>query len=179
MKRSVLWTATAPGRHSSILFGRYESKKRAGSSLLLPRPRTAWSPQPPSRNAKALPRGVFLFRIADTRDHPRPIAEEKRQPVRLLCTRNSQNPGPAPHKRTATCRQRMPGAGPFYTRQGGAVGMIAAVDDSEILISGLPHTILAAILVADAERVERALQGLKLEFGLSAQDEVKWNGMSL
>ena len=57
--------------------------------------------------------------------------------------------------------------------------MIAAVDDSEILIGGQPHTILAAILVADAGKVEDALQGLKQEFGLSVQDEVKWNGMSL
>jgi hypothetical protein len=57
--------------------------------------------------------------------------------------------------------------------------MIAAVDDSEILICGQAHTILAAILVADAGKVEDALQGLKQEFGLSVRDEVKWNGMSL
>ena len=57
--------------------------------------------------------------------------------------------------------------------------MIAAVDDSEILIGGQTHTILAAILVADAGKVEDALQGLKQEFGLSVRDEVRWNGMSL
>jgi hypothetical protein len=68
----------------------------------------------------------------------------------------------------------------FYTLIGsGADAMIAAVDDSEILIGGQPHTILAAILVADAGKGEDALQGLKQEFGLSVQDEVKWNGMSL
>lgn len=54
--------------------------------------------------------------------------------------------------------------------------MFIAVDDSEIPISGSPHTILAAVLVQDADAVERALKKLKQQFGLAAGDEIKWNG---
>lgn len=57
--------------------------------------------------------------------------------------------------------------------------MLAAVDDSHILIDGRPHTILAAVLIADAEGIEQALQELKRQFGVSVQDEIKWNGMNL
>jgi hypothetical protein len=53
--------------------------------------------------------------------------------------------------------------------------MFIAVDDSEISISGRPHTILAGIIVANVPAVERALEHLKQQFGLSMQDEVKWN----
>lgn len=54
--------------------------------------------------------------------------------------------------------------------------MFIAVDDSEIPISGSPHTILAAVLVQDADAVERALQKVKQQFGLAPTDEIKWNG---
>ncbi len=55
--------------------------------------------------------------------------------------------------------------------------MVFAIDDSEIQIEERPHTILAAIGVKDPSTVESALNKLKTEFGLTPEDEVKWNGM--
>src|SRR4051812_45913282 len=55
--------------------------------------------------------------------------------------------------------------------------MIFGIDDSEIVIDGRPHTILAALGVKDTTALESALTSLKQEFGLDPTDEVKWNGM--
>jgi hypothetical protein len=57
--------------------------------------------------------------------------------------------------------------------------MVFGIDDSEIQIDGRPHTILAAIGVRDPSGIESALDTLKVDFGLSPTDEVKWNGMRL
>lgn len=52
-------------------------------------------------------------------------------------------------------------------------------DDSEITIQGVPHTIIAGIGAHEPAAISQALTRLKLQFGLSAGDEVKWNGMNL
>ncbi|SRR6266849_1080460 len=55
--------------------------------------------------------------------------------------------------------------------------MLFAIDDSEIEIQGRPHAVLAAVGVHSPSKVETALNALKLQFGLTLADEVKWNGM--
>jgi hypothetical protein len=57
--------------------------------------------------------------------------------------------------------------------------MFIAVDDSEIAIGKHAHTILAAILVRDADIVESALRRLKQQFGMAPTDEIKWNGCNV
>lgn len=55
--------------------------------------------------------------------------------------------------------------------------MVFGIDDSEILIAGRVHTILASIGVNKPSEVSDALSKLKSDFGLNDTDEVKWNGM--
>jgi hypothetical protein len=58
--------------------------------------------------------------------------------------------------------------------------MLFGIDDSEIVVEGRPHTIRAAFgcrSSAKVETVETALEALKMQFGLTPADEVKWNGM--
>ena len=57
--------------------------------------------------------------------------------------------------------------------------LVFAFDDSEIVIEGLPHTIIAGIGANDPKAIDRALSHLKSQFGMSPSDEVKWNGMNL
>lgn len=54
-----------------------------------------------------------------------------------------------------------------------------AFDDSQITIGDIPHTIIAGIGVHDPIAMSHALAKLKLQFGLSSEEEVKWNGMKL
>lgn len=55
--------------------------------------------------------------------------------------------------------------------------LLFAIDDSEIQIEDRSHTILAAIGIQESSTLESALDRLKLQFGLTPADEVKWNGM--
>jgi len=55
--------------------------------------------------------------------------------------------------------------------------VVFGIDDSEIEISGQPHILLAGVGVRMVGPVETALAKVKHEFGLSATEEVKWNGM--
>jgi len=55
--------------------------------------------------------------------------------------------------------------------------VLFGIDDSEIEIEGRAHTLLAAMGVRVPQQLESALARLKLDFGLKASDEVKWNGM--
>ena len=55
--------------------------------------------------------------------------------------------------------------------------MVFGIDDSEILIAGRVHTILASIGVNKPSEFSDALSKLKSDFGLNDTDEVKWNGM--
>lgn len=55
--------------------------------------------------------------------------------------------------------------------------LVIGVDDSEIMLDGKPHTLLAAILIQDVAAVERALAALKDQFRIPRDEEIKWNGM--
>ena len=57
--------------------------------------------------------------------------------------------------------------------------LVFAFDDSEIVIEGAPHTIIAGMGANDPEAIDRALAQLKFQFGMSPSEEVKWNGMNL
>jgi hypothetical protein len=57
--------------------------------------------------------------------------------------------------------------------------LVFAFDDSEIVIEGIPHTIMAGIGANDPQAIDRALVQLKSELGMSPSEEVKWNGMNL
>ena len=59
--------------------------------------------------------------------------------------------------------------------------MTFAIDDSDVTISGRNHIILAAVGVASAalSEFEDQITKMKLAFGLSPWDEIKWNGMTV
>ena len=54
-----------------------------------------------------------------------------------------------------------------------------AFDDSEIVIEGIPHTIIGGIGANDPKAIDCALGQLKSQFGMSPSEEIKWNGMNL
>lgn len=51
-----------------------------------------------------------------------------------------------------------------------------AIDDSDVLISEIPHTLLAAVSFADPLRTVRAMAELRRDLNLPANFEFKWNG---
>jgi hypothetical protein len=57
--------------------------------------------------------------------------------------------------------------------------LVFAFDDSEIVIEGIPHTIIGGIGANDPKAIDRALSHLKSQFGMPPSAEVKWNGMNL
>ncbi len=57
--------------------------------------------------------------------------------------------------------------------------MIFAVDDSEIMIEGRPHTILAAVAFDKPDETKERICSLKAQFGLRSDEEIKWNGTRL
>jgi hypothetical protein len=57
--------------------------------------------------------------------------------------------------------------------------VIFAVDDSEILIDGRAHTILAGITFDQPGETGAQIRAIKVKFGLRKEDEIKWNGMQI
>jgi hypothetical protein len=88
--------------------------------------------------------------------------------------RNSREPG---RPRATRKSAKVVAIGTVMKSRSRIVVCCFGVDDSEIEIEGRPHTILAAVGFHCPQKVETALNGLKLQFGLTPADEVKWNGM--
>lgn len=57
--------------------------------------------------------------------------------------------------------------------------MFVAVDDSEIMIEGRPHTILAGLILEVPDQTKAQIQMIKAHFGLRSNEEIKWNGTPL
>jgi hypothetical protein len=57
--------------------------------------------------------------------------------------------------------------------------VLFAVDDSEIMIEGRAHTILAGVIFEQPGETSAQIQAIKVKFGLRKEDEIKWNGMQL